>query len=302
MVPKRFHLKAVQELLYGGVRLTEIFSGKTLHKNIPPLAVRHVPFTSERLNAPNIRIASAADFHYGSFGLSQELLEESIGALNDSRPDIILLGGDFLNNRNPYNGGCGHPYELAYSLRALEAPLGVYAVLGNHDWDNDAEGLRCALDQNGIRVLENESVELRHGGEFFRLVGIGDYSSGKQRLGKAFYDASAGESMIALAHNPTSILGMPFNPAMTFSGHTHGGQFELPGIPFTDIRPRYIPGCAHGLVLGLAEKEGRHVHISAGLGTSIIPWRSVAPEIVVFDLVSAQGSIPSRPDRGFALA
>jgi predicted MPP superfamily phosphohydrolase len=291
---KSYWEKKLERLVEEGVhiydRLQEVFTQKSLLDQIPSLKEEPVSFPSTRWTLPSLKVAMASDFHWGSAGFSLSNLRDVVRRLNKSGADIILLGGDFLNNYHKYNGGCGDAEEIAAILGELKAPLGVFAVLGNHDWDNDPEGIKIgpALKKNGIAVLENDAVRLVHQGEKFWLVGVGDHSTGHEDLTKAFAKTSGGSPIIALAHNPSSIEKMPLNPVITFSGHTHGAQFELPIIGKW-FKP--VPACARGLVHGLVEKWGRCVYISAGLGNSLVPWRTVAPEIVIFTLRPAEALV-----------
>jgi uncharacterized protein len=276
-------LRLEEEVLHLAVR----FATATGHPPTPP------PLEIERFDFPSVQwpedyeplvITSAGDLHIGNplFGLEE--LDNVVGLINDCKPDLNLWAGDYLNNAHRYNGGCGKPAEIARVAARVNARFGSYGVLGNHDHDNDGPGMAAALGNAGIGVLENEAVLIRRKGGDFWLVGVGDYSSGHQNLTEAFSRVNGKLPVVALAHNPYSIYGMPMNPVITFSGHTHGHQFKIPGIS-------RIPGCPdNDLDQGLKVREGRTVHITTGLGYSLYPIRNVQPRFTVCQIMTAKKS------------
>ena len=184
-------------------------------------------------------------------------------------------------------------------MRGLKAPLGTFAILGNHDWWDDAAAQRLGhgrviaareLRRVGIPVLENDGLRLVKNGQPFWLLGLGDQLALLRRplqgvddlpgtLAKITDDAPA----ILMAHEPDIFPQVPGRIALTLSGHTHGGQVRLfgysPVVP-SRFRNRY----AYGHVV----EGGRHLVVSGGLGTSIMPVRfGVPPEIVHITLDSA---------------
>jgi predicted MPP superfamily phosphohydrolase len=188
--------------------------------------------------------------------------------------------------------------EIAPVLAQLRAPLGVYSILGNHDWWDDADAQRertgpaaaaRVLRDAAIPVLENDVVRLEKDGHGVWLAGLGDqiaFVLGPRRfqglddlpgtLAKIGDDAP----VILLAHEPDIFPTVPERVALTLSGHTHGGQVRLfgysPMVP-SDYGNRY----AYGHVV----EDGRHLIVSGGLGTSILPVRfGVPPEIVLLEL------------------
>ncbi|HEY4274282.1 MAG TPA: hypothetical protein VGM68_02275, partial [Rhizomicrobium sp.] len=163
-------------------------------------------------------------------------------------------------------------------LKPLHAPLGVYAVLGNHDNWSDGPRISALFRAAGIPDLENQPLALRwiHGD--FYLVGIGDFTSGESHPPRAFRQIPADAPALCFTHSPDSLPILPDNCALTLAGHTHGGQVWLPflGRPAVAKSSQYGQRYAIGVV-----REGRKtMFVSPGIGTSIFPVRlGVPPEI-----------------------
>jgi hypothetical protein len=229
-----------------------------------------------------LTIAAIADLHASEPYMGLARIEEIVARTNALHADLIVLLGDYVTRAVPAP-------NYAAALAKLRAPLGVHAVLGNHDWWSGAEGVRAALAAAGVPVLENRAVRLAKSDRTFWLLGLGDQlahmlGGGRYRgvddlpgtLAKATDDAPA----ILLAHEPDIFVEVPPRVALTLSGHTHGGQVRLLG--WSPIVPsRYGNRFAYGHIV----EARRHLVVSGGLGTTIVPARlGVPPEIVLIRL------------------
>jgi uncharacterized protein len=176
-------------------------------------------------------------------------------------------------------------------LGKLSAPLGIHAILGNHDWWTDAGMVRAALIENGIAVLENRAQHIRsRDGLAFWLAGLGDQLAipkgrgrfeGVDDLPGTLAQISNADPAILLAHEPDILPKVPTRISLTLCGHTHGGQVNLPLIGRPIVPSRFGQRYAYGH----AVENDRHLVVSAGLGCSILPARfGVPPEIVVVEL------------------
>lgn len=205
--------------------------------------------------------------------------------------DLIVLTGDFVT------GDATLAYAVAQELARLYAPLGVYAVLGNHDVWTDADTVAAALEGVGIRVLRNEAVTLETLPVPLTLVGLED--TGDVRLEPCLSPFSSWEKTLArlpaltadtphprllLLHNPDLAHWLPAGEVdAVLSGHTHGGQVRLPLLG----GPPVVPSChgaryAAGLVF---TPQGTPVYVSRGTGTAVLPLRwGVRPEITLLHL------------------
>src|SRR6185503_15305030 len=142
---------------------------------------------------------------------------------------VAVILGDYMSS----NGWVTHrvePEVFGPVLKDLRAPLGVYSVLGNHDWWYSGSKVRKALEQNGIKVLENESVKVDAHGTSFWLVGLADLWTQPQRIADTLAGVPEGQPLIALTHNPDIFPNVPQRVPLLLAGHTHGGQVRFPII------------------------------------------------------------------------
>lgn len=230
-----------------------------------------------------LRIAVLADLHVGSPWNGPDKLDRVIALTQHAQPDLVLLAGDFVIHG--VRGGTFTPPEpIAAALGQLEAPLGVFAVLGNHDWWFDAPRVRAALESNGIPVLEDAATRIHGSACDFWLVGISDYWEGRHDVPGALAQVTDEAPVLAFTHNPDIFPDVPARVNLTIAGHTHGGQVYLPLIGRPIVPSRYGQRYAIGHVV----EQGRHLFVSSGLGTSIIPVRFlVPPEVSVLTLRSS---------------
>jgi predicted MPP superfamily phosphohydrolase len=228
-------------------------------------------------DAEPIRVAYASDFHCGPT-LNSKVLDRVLKALRGARADLLLLGGDFVSFH------ARHIERLIEPLRAIEAPLGKFAVLGNHDLLGDDEYISRRLSDAGIKVLVNENARLSAPHEDVWICGFDDWNEGVPDADAAFRGADG--TRILLAHGPDALTiagDRPFD--MAFFGHVHGGQFIWRGKPVISHRgamsKKYMLG---GIVK--AGVNNAPALISRGIGTSVLPARRGAdPQIHICTLV-----------------
>jgi predicted MPP superfamily phosphohydrolase len=174
------------------------------------------------------------------------------------------------------------PEDTAAELRKLRAPLGVYAVLGNHDAWFDGPRVQQALESEGIPVLENRAVRLEHSGRAFWLGGIADRWTGKPDVPGTLAQTDLREPVVLITHNPDVFPDVPVRASLMIAGHTHGGQVRLPFYGTLVRASRISP---NGYLEGLVEENGHSLYITHGVGTSIYPARfGVPPEIAILKL------------------
>jgi uncharacterized protein len=241
------------------------------------LAIPNWPRTARPL-----RIAFLSDFHTGCHADDLARLRSIIAEAASHRPDLALYGGDFVNMM-AFGGGRVPPRVIAAILATLEAPLGRFAVLGNHDYDYGADEIADALRANGIAVLEDERCSLNVGGAAIDLVGIPDARVHRGRAAALLNEAAGRGPSIVLAHDPYWFAHLPGGPHLMLAGHTHGGQICLPGVgPLINMSKAPL-AWTHGLVIA----DGRHMYVTSGLGMSGLPLRlGIAPEWVLVDVMA----------------
>lgn len=244
-----------------------------------------------------LKIAQVSDIHSGSF-TDKEAVNRGIDKILAEQPDIILFTGDLVNNVSDEMDD----YMDVFSR--LRAPMGVYSVLGNHDygdyvkWDSETDK-KANLDRMveihrelGWNLLMNEHVVLERGGEEIALLGIENWSA-KARfprygdLGKAHAGAREIPFKILLSHDPShwkaEVLESYPDIALMLSGHTHGMQFgvEIPGLKWSPAQYIYREWA------GLYETESQHqkLYVNRGFGFLGYPGRvGILPEITILEL------------------
>jgi predicted MPP superfamily phosphohydrolase len=241
--------------------------------------------------APPIRIAAIADPHACDPWMPLSRIEEIVEVTNRLQPDLIVLLGDYVAGMQRFRTGIVSAAAWGGAFGRLRAPLGVRAILGNHDWWTDPEEVRAALGDNGIPVMENH-VELMEpeGGPAFWLAGLGDQLAryvrpgvfaGIDDLPGTLAKVSDDRPVVLLAHEPDIFPKVPGRVSLTLAGHTHGGQVNLPLIGRPVVPSAYGDRYAYGHIV----EDGRNLIVSGGLGCSIMPVRfRVPPEVVLIEL------------------
>jgi len=238
----------------------------------PVLPLPRLPCTFDGMT-----VAFLTDIHHGPF-TSLEYVASVVRTTLALRPDLILLGGDYSLKDGKYIRPC---FDV---LSGLRAPLGVFGVLGNHDYWHGLDATREGFRTAGITQLTNRGAWLERGCSRFRLAGIDDLWMGKPHIEAAVGDATPDDACILLSHNPdvTEKLRDP-RVGLVLSGHTHGGQVVFPGgAPFVPSQygQKYLHGICHG--------PRTTVYVSRGLGCTGIPVRlGSRPELTLVTLRSA---------------
>ncbi len=229
-----------------------------------------------------MRVDVLTDLHTGSPHNGVDNLDRIVRRLVLSDADAVLMAGDYLI-LSVFLGTYVPPEIVAERLKPLTARKPVYAVLGNHDWWKDGAKVRAALESAGVVVLENEAREVTLDRCELWVVGIGDLWEGKPDVTRAFAGIEGDAPVLAITHNPDLFPQLPARASLLVAGHTHGGQVSLPmlGRPVLPADERYA--------IGEYVEGGRHLFVSPGVGTSILPFRfGVPPEISRLTLHSEQ--------------
>ena len=229
------------------------------------------------LRAP-ARLAQISDLHR-SWCVEESFIARIVEETNALRPDLVALTGDYVTISSEYAASC------ARQISRLQAPLGLYGVLGNHDyWCDSRQGgpaVAEALTVASVQMLTNRNLRLDNG---LFLVGVDDSWVGHPDLEAAFHSVPAGAPTLAMTHNPGIFRDMCAYDCVTLAGHTHGGQIDLPLVTqaYLGRHNRYKAGWYRE-----PNRPGR-LYVSRGLGVVGIPLRIRAtPEIALFDLVPA---------------
>lgn len=260
---------------------------------------RYAPQLSGWPDNQTLRIVALSDFHACAPFTDATVLARICAEVAALKPDLVLLLGDYTSG--PRFSRDLTPDEWAGALSVLSAPLGVHAILGNHDYDGMSRQAiltgptpaQIALEAVGVHVYVNRAVRLEQGGQGFWLAGLGDqfafnargskdYARGRgiDDMDATLAQVTSDEPVILMAHEPDLFPETPDRVALTLSGHTHGGQVKLFG------RTPVVPS-RHGsrYVQGHFIEGARQLIVSAGLGYSGWPVRfGTRPEIVLVEL------------------
>jgi uncharacterized protein len=232
------------------------------------------PVSARRRQAPPIRIAFASDLHAGP-ATYPGLVRDACNALRDARPDLLLLGGDFVSFH------ARHVDRLVPMLRAIDAPLGKLAVLGNHDLLADDAFIAERLADAGVRVLVNENTRLAPPHDDVWICGLDNTEEGTPDGDAAF--AGAEGVRLVLMHSPDGLRAVGDRSfAAAFCGHTHGGQFWIGDRALVSFSGPLSRKYLRGGVFHLGAGSGGVLLVSRGVGCGNLPMRKGAdPEVHV---------------------
>jgi predicted MPP superfamily phosphohydrolase len=246
------------------------------------LHVVRVTVAVPRLPPPfaGLRVALVTDPHLGPFN-SLEYIRSAVDAANALAPDLIAVGGDHVHG--PRARDFIHP--CLRELGRLRAPLGVYAVPGNHDHWADIDATHRAVCDAGLTDVTNAGVWVEWAGERLRVAGVDDLMWGKPQLAPALGDAGPDDCCLLLSHNPEVAETLTDRRVgLVLSGHMHGGQVVIPGVGYHRLPAMYGAKYVAGLVQGPCAA----VFVSRGVGTIGLPVRVLCrPEINLLTLVPA---------------
>ena len=230
----------------------------------------------------NLKIVAISDVHGGSNYVTEEKLRKLVELANAQNPDLIVLLGDYVSQIGGKSSDLKMPFEtIAENLKGFQAKYGVYAVIGNHDWWYNEKNVRNEFERIGVNVLENAIEPIQVGNETIYIWGIEDYWKNRRVPTNVFEQIPNKQNIIAITHNPDSLLKAPDEISLMISGHTHGGQVKFPfygAIAFVNDR-RFMEG--------LVKVDGKNVFVTTGVGMSGPQVRfNVTPEIAVLNLLS----------------
>jgi predicted MPP superfamily phosphohydrolase len=214
----------------------------------------------------SFRILQLSDIHHSRF-FPLDRVARMVELSNRLQPDLVALTGDFVT----YSRASIEP--IAEMLGALEARAGVVAVLGNHDFRVGAATIERALRRRGIEVLRNRHILLRKNGAVLPIAGVDDYRYGADPA-KALWGIPQDLPTVLLAHNPRLLNTLAcYGVSLVLSGHTHGGQVNLP-----------LLGTIYGrsperlrFKMGWDRLGDTQIYVSRGIGTIVLPWRLRCP-------------------------
>ena len=224
-----------------------------------------------------MRIGHVSDFHLGEL-LPVDKAVEIVKCLGEQQPDLVACTGDIVDLEN------AQVRPLLEALGGLNAPFGVFLVLGNHDELHDPEGLVRMAVESRLTVLRNEGVSINRNGSRLLVVGI-DWARSAVACARHIDRAGGEEAHLLLSHNPkaflrASDLGIP----LTLAGHTHGGQIAMKKRPNTNL------ALTHRRSAGLFSSNGSLLYVTSGVGAWFPLRVNCPPEIAMLTVRHAAAS------------
>jgi predicted MPP superfamily phosphohydrolase len=230
---------------------------------------RDVPVRGLPPALDGLRIGMITDVHHSAV-VSAEDVTRAVMLLKDAAPDIVVLGGDYVSFFDRT-----YVAPVAELLAPLaNAPLGSFAVLGNHD---DEKDMPAALTSRGFTVLKDQRTSLTVRGERLDLAGIRFWTKGPGDIASVL--KGTGGTTLLLAHDPRRLTeAAALDVQLVLSGHTHGGQVVLPGVGA-------LAGRKFPVLAGYAMKDNTSLFVSRGVGTVYVPVRlNCPPDVAVLTL------------------
>jgi uncharacterized protein len=260
-------------------------------RNIEP---RMLDITRHKIKSENIpsgfngtKIIQFSDTHLG-FQYEADQLEKLVSKINGMQPDMIFFTGDLLDDPRTYS----NPDTIITMLKKLTAPLGKFAVYGNHDHGGYGSDLyKEIIEKSGFKLLLNSSEEITLlGGSSIAVAGIDDAMLGKPDISAAIKKIPKNTFTILLSHAPDKADEASLYPIdLQLSGHSHGGQIQLPFYgPW--VTPPYAEKYVEGFYR-LGSSETMSLYVNRGLGTTRMPFRFLSqPELTLFTLYNEEKS------------
>lgn len=233
----------------------------------------HIRRLGERYDG--LRIVHLTDIHHSLYTPLEDV-ERAVKMTNHLQPDMIVLTGDYVTFSPTYI------WPVAQVLGRLRARLGVFAVLGNHDFQVDADEMTRALEGHRIKVLRNSHFALASGRDRLWMVGVDDLWWSADDLEAAMRHVPPHDPKILLCHNPVGIhMAAEQRIDLVLSGHTHGGQVRLPVVGGLYTRSKL----GKRFIAGWNRLDGTQIYVSRGIGKVLVPLRvNCPPEIACLNL------------------
>jgi hypothetical protein len=222
-----------------------------------------------------LRVAQLSDLHVGALTPKSWAMAWARAA-NRKKPDFVVVTGDMVTSGTEFHE------DIAEALGSLQAPLGVYASMGNHDYFGEGEPLVSLLGKRGIQVLRNEGRVVERGGARLWLAAIDDTWTRRDDIHLALKDRPAGVPAVLLAHDPARFdAAANAGAELVLSGHTHGGQIAVPFL----AKQLSLSAFAHPYNMGFYRRDHSVLYVHPGLGTTGPPIRlGAAPEVTILVL------------------
>lgn len=249
------------------------------------IVTENVEFRLRRLGPEfdGLRVVQISDLHFRPYTGEREIAA-TVRAVNNAQPDVVVITGDFVTSTWIFHLGrrsADGIEDCAQILEGLHAPLGVYAILGNHDWGTDPDRIAEALRGAGITVLRNEAIPIERGKSRLWIAGT-DCAFVKQAdMERTLSPIRDNDAVLLLAHEPDfADYAARYPVDLQLSGHSHGGQIVPPLVG-----PPHLPRLGKKYVRGKYKVGTMNLYTNRGVGVVGIPLRyQAAPEVTLLRL------------------
>lgn len=276
MRPRLTRTTAVWLVLILSIVAAAVFVDATIYEpRFPQLTTYDVAVPNLPASLDGFKIVQLSDIHRRR-GVPDSVIKRAVRMANSTNPDAVVLTGDY-SGMDPTN------IEPCFKmLSKLESRLGAYAVLGNHDHWTGAEAVSESIARHHITLLDNESARLGPG---LYLAGIDDQWVGSPDVNAAFRGIPKGSACVMLSHTPVALPLFAGHKGLLVTGHTHGGQVNLPLIPRTRLPGFHNCKC----IKGWYEENGILMYVNRGIGMINPPVRFLCrPEVSLYVLHPAK--------------
>lgn len=271
--------------LVGVVINATIFSPSKINVRFQSLESSKIPSSLD-----DISIVFFADLHFNGF-VDQDRAQMVFDMIDDLNPDVVIFGGDLLDHPSLQPLSTENQAYLINALAQIKAPLGKFAVMGNHDLESPlaTELVNTIYADSDFEVLINENVKIHNKtSSFINLIGIDSMALGVPDLDLSYANISPNSYNLVVCHTPDIFDEVSLDLTdLLLAGHSHGGQIFLPLFG-----PLYLPEGAQKYVRGTYTKEDSTLDVSNGVGTTKEDIRFFAPaEIVHYTLKSLSDEV-----------
>ena len=273
-----------------------LFFSLYMFKTSRALRVRYIDLEFEDLpkSFDNIKVALASDIHSGLY-IPTSYIKKMSDMINANKPDIILFIGDYIYSAPRWfkYHNKKNIHKLNEGIKTLDAPLGKYAVMGNHDNYESKIDISNALYSNDFKMLDNNIIFITNeNGEYISIGGVGDFMTDDVQFDLATKNVKTNDFNILLSHEPAAPLAIAkkegYNELIDFfiCGHTHGMQISFVPMPLIE-RLNKNKDYPLTTIYGNMKSDKMKIYVSSGVGVVLLPFRLFAyPEVVIATLKS----------------
>lgn len=243
------------------------------------LTTYHIAVPGLPSNQDGFKIVQLSDLHR-RYAVPDDVIRKAVKIANSTHADAVVLTGDYVGHTKSDIDPC---FDM---LKNLHTRLGSYAVLGNHDYWTDSEAVSSSIRKHRINLITNKSAKVADG---VYIIGVDDEWTGHPDSAAAFKNVNSRACCIMICHSPMSVTRFKGHRGLLITGHTHGGQIDIPGVP-----RNLLPGLkGWKYIRGWYSTGDIMMYVNRGIGMINPAIRfHCRPEVTLYVLHPAKGSRP----------